>query len=113
LQLRAALQMTALFQTVLFVVLFVRSRFGADALMATSAFVGLTDVDALTLSLARSASAPELMTSTAAALAVGVLSNTLLKMTVAVVVGRGAFRVITGSALAAIAIAIGVALAIR
>jgi uncharacterized membrane protein (DUF4010 family) len=47
LRLWAALQLTALFQVVLFVILFVQVRWGAQALVATSAFVGLTDLDAL------------------------------------------------------------------
>jgi uncharacterized membrane protein (DUF4010 family) len=112
LQLRAALQMTALFQIVLFAILIVKSRFGSEALVATSALVGLTDLDALTLSLARSASPPDLA-ATAIALTVGVLSNTVLKLTVAVVVGRGLFRTTAGAALCAIAAALAVLLAVR
>jgi len=113
LQLRAALQMTALFQIVLFAVLIVRSRWGSEALAATAALVGLTDLDALTLSLARSAPAPEQMPETAMALVVGVLSNTILKLMVAVVVGRGSFRTVTGAALVTIAAVIAVTLVIR
>jgi uncharacterized membrane protein (DUF4010 family) len=41
LQLRAALQMTALFQIALFVILAVQTRWSSDALVATSAVVGL------------------------------------------------------------------------
>jgi uncharacterized membrane protein (DUF4010 family) len=111
LQLRAALQMTALFQLVLFAVLIVKSRWGSEALFATAALVGLTDLDALTLSLARSANVPDQLSATAMMLAVGVLSNTSLKLAVAVVVGRGSFRTVTGVALAAIALAIAVTLA--
>jgi uncharacterized membrane protein (DUF4010 family) len=113
LQLRAALQMTVLFQIVLFAVLIVRSRWGSEALVATAALVGLTDLDALTLSLARSAPAPAQIPATAIALVVGVLSNTLLKLAVAVVVGRGSFRTVAGAALIAIAAAIAVTLVIR
>jgi uncharacterized membrane protein (DUF4010 family) len=95
LQLGAALKMTALFQLVLFVILAVQARWSDDALVATSVFVGLTDVDALTLSLARSAAGAVAMTPTAQALAAGVMANTLLKLLVAAVVGRGMFRTIT------------------
>jgi uncharacterized membrane protein (DUF4010 family) len=105
----AALQMTALFQVVLFVILAVQSRWGSQALVATSAFVGLTDLDALTLSLARSTTADGLGLA-ATALIAGIISNTVLKLAVAVVIGRGAFRAITGFSLASMAIALLAAL---
>jgi uncharacterized membrane protein (DUF4010 family) len=76
LQLRAALQMTALFQVVLFVILGVQARWGSTALVATSAIVGLTDLDALTLSLARSAVTPAMVQTAAVALAIGILLPT-------------------------------------
>lgn len=110
LQLKAALQMTALFQVVLFVILFVQSRWGPGALVATSALVGLTDLDALTLSLARSTAASADLSSAAMALAAGMLSNTGLKLAVATVVGRGLFRLATAVALGTMALAILIAL---
>jgi uncharacterized membrane protein (DUF4010 family) len=111
LHLRAALQMTALFQVVLFVVLVVQSRWSSEALFATSAFVGLTDLDALTLSLARTAGSAADIAPASVALVGGILANTLLKLVVAAIVGRGAFRAVTVGALGAMAIAIVVALA--
>ena len=110
LNLRAALQMTALFQVVLFLILMVQARWGSGALVATSAVVGLTDLDALTLSLARNAAASGGVSIAATALVAGMLSNTLLKLAVAVVVGRGWFRVVTGAGLGAMAAALAVAL---
>jgi uncharacterized membrane protein (DUF4010 family) len=110
LQLKAALQMTALFQVVLFVILFVQARWGAQALVATSAFVGLTDLDALTLSLARSTQTSGDVQDAVIALTAGILANTCLKLGVALVVGRGAFRVATVAALGAMALALGGAL---
>jgi uncharacterized membrane protein (DUF4010 family) len=110
LQLMAALQMTALFQVVLFVIVFVRTRLGAQALLATAALVGLTDLDALTLSLARSSASANATASAATALAVGILSNTALKLCVAAAVGRGAFRMVTVGALGAMAAVTAVAL---
>jgi uncharacterized membrane protein (DUF4010 family) len=110
LQLRAALQMTVLFQAVLFVILFVQGRWGSEALVATSAFVGLTDLDALTLSLARSARASGHIPTTAVALVVGILANTCLKLVVALMVGRGWFRAATAAVLGAMALALWVAL---
>lgn len=102
LQLGAALQMIGLFQVVLFVILAVQARWSDQALVATSAFVGLTDLDALTLSLARSTVSGEVGTATTGLVA-GIIANTLLKLVLALVVGRGAFRVVTGLALGAMA----------
>jgi uncharacterized membrane protein (DUF4010 family) len=103
---RAALQMTAMFQVVLFAIVAVQARWGSDALVATSAFVGLTDLDALTLSLSRSARLPEQVPSAAVALVAGILSNTCLKLMVAAAVGRGQFRAVTAGVLGAMALAI-------
>jgi uncharacterized membrane protein (DUF4010 family) len=110
LQLRAALQMTALFQGVLFLILAVQARWSTEALVATSAVVGLTDLDALTLSLARSTVQPEAIPTATFALVVGILSNTVLKLVVAVVVGRGRFRAAAAGGLGAIALALSGAL---
>jgi uncharacterized membrane protein (DUF4010 family) len=112
LRLAGALQMAALFQVVLFVTATVQRRWGSDALVATSAFVGLTDLDALTLSLARRGDVGDLQTTTVA-LVSGVLSNTLLKMVVAAVVGRGWFRAAAGGALGVMAVALIVMLLLR
>jgi uncharacterized membrane protein (DUF4010 family) len=105
LQLGAALKMTGLFQLVLFAVLWVQQQWSSRALIVTSVFVGLTDVDALTLSLARTPTTANALGAMAEALAAGVLANTVLKMLVAAVVGRGAFRAVTVPVLGAMAIA--------
>jgi uncharacterized membrane protein (DUF4010 family) len=103
LKLGAALQMTALFQVVLFAILAVQQRWGAQALAGTAAFVGLTDLDALTLSLARTTTAAAQVPPAAFALTAGMLSNTLLKLVTALAVGRGAFRAATALVLGAMA----------
>jgi uncharacterized membrane protein (DUF4010 family) len=102
LQLGAALQMTALFQVVLIVVSAVTAWWSVRALMVTSAMIGLTDLDALTLSLARNSAGltPDVA---GRALAIGVLSNTVLKLAVVLVIGRGAYRPVAGLSLAAVA----------
>ena len=102
LQLGAALQMTGLFQVVLLVILAVQARWGSSALIATSAFVGLTDLDALTLSLARSSAGANISAATLGLLA-GIVSNTLLKAAIALVIGRGMFRIVTTLTLVAMA----------
>lgn len=110
LQLGAALQMAGLFLVVLFAISFVRGLLGPTALIATSAVVGMTDLDALTASIAQSARASGDIPLYARALASGMLANTLLKLTVALVVGRGAFRWATALGLGAMAVAIGLSL---
>lgn len=115
LQLRAALEMAVLFQVVLFLVGFVGDRFGAGGLLGTAAVLGLSDVDALTLSMAREAregTVPAVLA--ARAVGVGLLSNTLVKTGVALAAGRGPFRVtativllLMAGALAAAAVVMG------
>ena len=100
-----ALQMTAIFQAVLFVVHEVGTAFGGVGLAVSGAILGLTDIDALTMSMARLAAAPEALHVAALAIAVGVLSNTLFKLVVAVVAGSGAMRTLLPSVLAASAAA--------
>lgn len=102
LELKPALQMAAIFQVVLLVIAVADARWGGRALAATSALVGLTDLDALTFSLARGTMGGA---STTVALLAGIASNTLLKAVVAAVIGRGTFRVLTPLALVAIGVA--------
>src|SRR5690606_13334177 len=59
LQLGAALQMGVLFQVVLMAVNAARGFFGAAGLIATALVLGLTDVDALTISMANLAKGGE------------------------------------------------------
>src|SRR5262249_14527587 len=76
LQLTAALQMAAVFQAVLMAVYVARERWGASGVFTSAAVLGLTDVDALTLSMARDVAHALSPTVAATAIAVGVLSNT-------------------------------------
>jgi uncharacterized membrane protein (DUF4010 family) len=95
LQLRAALQMALMFQVVLLAMAAVRAHLGTQALVTTSVFVGLTQLDALTLSLARTPTPDGGIAALAAALTAGIVSNTLVKLALTLVVGRGSFRNVT------------------
>jgi uncharacterized membrane protein (DUF4010 family) len=64
---------------------------GRSRLLVSGAIVGFTDVDALVLSMARGAHGAE-MNAAALALAIGILSNTVLKLGVVLTLGRGRFR---------------------
>ncbi len=106
LELWSAMQMTALFQAVLFLIYFVQARFGSAGMLLTGALLGLTDVDALTLSMSRQAASGTPLDLAARALTLGIVSNTMLKMGVGVIVGRGRFRMLVAIGLAAIGTAL-------
>ncbi len=109
LEIGAALQMAAVFQVVLIVVEFARRQWGDIGLLVSSAVLGLTDVDALTISMATAAVPAELA---ARGLAFGILSNTGLKLLLAVALGSGRFRWFVSAGLLALAAALGVSLAL-
>lgn len=104
LQLRAALQMALLFQAVLMLVHVARVTQGAAGVYTSAFVLGLTDVDALTLSMARDVARALSLETAARAIAVGVLANTVLKSGVALVFGGAPFRLVAGGALALMAL---------
>jgi uncharacterized membrane protein (DUF4010 family) len=104
LQVISALQMTVLFQVVLFAVSAVRSHWGETGLLLSGAVLGLTDVDVLTISMAKSAGGQISIPVAAQAIAIGILSNTILKLLLGAAIGRGRFRVLTPAWLALMAI---------
>jgi uncharacterized membrane protein (DUF4010 family) len=105
LELRAALQMAVLFQVVLIAVQAAKGLWGDRGLFVSGALLGLTDMDALTISMAKTASEPAAYHTAAQAIAIGILSNTLVKMGVASWLGRGAVRTVVPAVLAAMAVA--------
>jgi len=110
LQIGAALQMAALFQVVLWGVSFAESRFGTQGLFGSAALLGLADVDALTVSMARMTTTSAVVADAAArAVVIGIGVNTIVKLGIATVVGRGRFRPLAAIGLTLIAIALGVA----
>jgi uncharacterized membrane protein (DUF4010 family) len=113
LQLRSAIQMAVLFQVVLMVVHGAREAWGASGVFTSAAVLGLTDVDALTVSMTKDVADSVSPAVAAAAIAIGVLSNTGVKLVVAMSLGNHRFRLITGSSLALMLIALTVALAVR
>jgi uncharacterized membrane protein (DUF4010 family) len=106
LELRNALQMAAAFQVVLFAVHLARAQWGNAGLVVSGAVFGLTDLDALTISMARAAATDATLVLPAAqAIAMGILSNTLFKIGLAVALGRAAVRVLVPIGLAVVAVA--------
>lgn len=110
LEIRAALQMAVLFQFVLFGVAFAEAQFGAAGLYGSAAVLGLTDVDALTVSMAQRAAGATPAAIAATAVTVGILANTLVKIAIALVVGRGDFRWMATAGLGLLAVALSVSL---
>jgi len=103
LQFSSALQMAVVFQVVLFVVEAVRATWGDLGVIVSGALLGFADVDALLMSMATH-SAPGAATTSALAVAVGILSNMLLKLGFAVGLSRMPFRRVAGIGLGAIAV---------
>jgi uncharacterized membrane protein (DUF4010 family) len=110
LQLISALQMAALFQAVLMIVVLVRQRWGTSGIMTTASVLGLTDVDALTISMTRDVAQSVSPSVAAAAIAVGVLANTTMKLAIAIGLGSRRFRLIAGAVLAGMLVALAAAL---
>lgn len=113
LRLGTAIQMAVLFTLVLWGLAAVRERFGSSGVLGTSALLGLTDLDALTFSMAKLAGSGTTIETAVRALLIGMLANTTFKGVVALVVGAAPFRRICagGLALFAVALAAGLLLA--
>jgi uncharacterized membrane protein (DUF4010 family) len=107
--LASSLQMAVAFQVVLFALAWIQQNAGQSGMMASATVLGLTDMDALTLSMTRVAADPTQVRTAAAAIGVGVLSNTALKASLVLTIGGPRFRVraATGLALLAVGSAIG------
>ncbi len=103
LQFRAALEMAALFQVVLFGVHYAQSWLGESGVMAGGFLLGLTDVDALTLAMTRSVSSGTSIDLACRAILMGVIANSLMKAGIAMVVGERRFAWQTAGSLFAMA----------
>ena len=112
LQLATALPMAVLFQAVLMVVFVAREWWGSSGVITSAAILGLTDVDALTASMARGVARTGSPAVAATAIAVGVLANTAMKLGLALFLGNRTFRLIAGGALALMLATLAAALAL-
>jgi uncharacterized membrane protein (DUF4010 family) len=105
LQLAAALQMTVVFQLVWLALDAAQRWFGQAGLIGSSLVLGLTDVDALTSSLALRTRVGLPADVAASAIALGIMSNTVLKMALAMAIGRREFWLRTALPLGAMVLA--------
>ncbi|HEU4993620.1 MAG TPA: DUF4010 domain-containing protein [Gemmatimonadaceae bacterium] len=109
LRLWLAIRMALAFQLAMIAITYVRSHWALPGLYGTSAILGLTDMDALTVGMSRPVEGipAELA---ARAIAVGILANTLFKLTIAALLGASSFRARTVTGLALMGLTVGLAL---
>ncbi|MCC6773944.1 MAG: MgtC/SapB family protein [Gemmatimonadaceae bacterium] len=88
----SAIRMAAVLQGALMAIAFTRSRFGAAGILVSAALLGLTNMDALTLSMNRLGGNGDSATLAAQAIAVGVSANAVLKVGVVLVFGAPGYR---------------------
>jgi uncharacterized membrane protein (DUF4010 family) len=109
LRLGLAIRLAVIFQVAILAIKYARDAWAVKGLYATSVVLGLTDVDALNVSM--STPSTEILPALAAkAISVGILANTIVKVGISVAVGTKRYRLIAAGVLAAMATAIGVAL---
>jgi len=111
LRLWMAIRLAIVFQLAIIAVAWVRSTLAIQGLYGTAVILGLTDVDALTVSMSVP-SAALASTIAAHAIGVGVLSNTIVKLGISTIAGSGRFRLIASVILVAMIVFIAAALAV-
>ena len=92
LRLGSAIQLALLFQVALTGSGLAAEYFGRRGVISSAVVLGLTDMDALTVSMNELGTSAAMILLAAKAIAVGVLTNSAFKAAVAVVVGGGRFR---------------------
>jgi len=92
LRLGAAIQVALAFQLVLLAVPTAKRLWGVGGVLGSAAVLGLTDMDALTYSMSRFGATTGDAPLAARAIAIGLLSNTVLKLGVALGLGGPGFR---------------------
>ncbi|MDX2182576.1 MAG: DUF4010 domain-containing protein [Gemmatimonadaceae bacterium] len=105
LRLGSALQMALAFQVALFAIRAASEWFGNAGVLVSAFVLGLTDMDALTFSMARMGRDERLHEMAAQAIAVGIVANTLLKLGLALGIGTAGLRKTAGVGLGALLIA--------
>jgi uncharacterized membrane protein (DUF4010 family) len=109
LRLMFAIQLAVLFQVAILVIGWISTRWTVEGLYGTAAIMGLTNADALTVSM--SAPSTEVSPGIAArAITIGILANTLVKLAISVVAGSPRFKLIAGVVLVVMGLAMSVPL---
>jgi uncharacterized membrane protein (DUF4010 family) len=112
LRLSSAIKMALAFQASLMLISYVSSTIGASGVLASAALLGLTDMDALTLSMSRLGTTPDLVRLSARAIAIGLLGNAALKIALVIGLGASRYRWLAAMGLSALAITGAIVLAV-
>ncbi len=115
LRLWSAVQLAVAFQLSMMLLSAARAVWGTAGVLTSAAALGLTDVDALTVSMCRSVTNGSAASLAALGIMVGILTNTALKLVMALVFGSSRFRraVVPGFVALAAAGLLGLWLGIR
>ena len=109
LRLGVAIRLAVIFQIAMIAITFALQTWAVTGAYGSAVVLGLTDVDALTVSM--STPSAKLLTSIAArAIAIGILANTAVKFSISAVAGSPRFRMIAGGVLLSMAAVIATAL---
>lgn len=107
LRLWSALQLAIVFELAFVAIRYAQSHFGSTGMVGSAVFFGVADLDALTVSMNRLAVNGDSEVAAARAIGIGLLTNTVSKMMIAVVLGGKAFRKLAVGGLAVTAIVLG------
>lgn len=107
-----ALQFAAIYMAVQWLMALADQRFSTEGLYGASLVFGATDMDAITLSLARRSTAPDAYRTGVTAILLATLSNTVMKYAIVLFFGDRTLRRYVGVGFGAIAVATLVALGV-
>lgn len=102
LRLASAIRMAIAFQVSLMLISWASTNIGQSGILASAALLGLTDMDALTLSMNRLGTTPDFVVIAARAIAIGLLGNGALKTILAIVMGGPGYRRLAAAGLLAL-----------
>jgi uncharacterized membrane protein (DUF4010 family) len=102
LRLSSAIKMALAFQASLMFISWVSNTIGASGVLASAALLGLTDMDALTLSMSRLGTTPDLVVLSARAIAIGLLGNGAMKIALSIGLGSPRYRRLAAAGLGAL-----------
>lgn len=105
LRLWVAIRLAVIFQLAMIAITYVRDMWAIKGLYGTAVLLGLTDVDALTVSMS-TPSTVIIPAIAARAIAIGILANTVVKLTISVTTGSARYRLISGGVLLLMAVSI-------
>jgi len=92
LQLAGSIRMALLFWVALVAIAIVQERFGTTGVYTSAVLLGLTDMDALTVAMARLGAKGDLTRVAAMGVGVGLISNTAFKLTLGLALGSPGYR---------------------